>query len=125
MSVEDRLARHGHVSFLRIPAIDPTKSAAFYQAVFGWHVEPRNRGEYSFDIRDGAMIGRWATDLAIATEPGMLPYIYVDRIDEVVERVVKQGGQVIQSPVLEGDTRVGKIQDPAGNVLGIWQDASR
>ena len=34
--VEDRVARPGGVSYLRIPARDITESAQFYRAVFGW-----------------------------------------------------------------------------------------
>jgi len=29
------LAKHGHLSYLEIPAMDPRQSAAFYERVFG------------------------------------------------------------------------------------------
>jgi predicted enzyme related to lactoylglutathione lyase len=44
MSVDTRLARHGHLSYLEIPALDIEQSAAFYEAVFGWKVERRGSG---------------------------------------------------------------------------------
>ena len=33
--VETRLARHGGLSYLHIPAVDVRQSAAFYEQVFG------------------------------------------------------------------------------------------
>ena len=42
-----RLARHGGLSYLEIPAVDPRRSAAFYAAVLGWNV----RGQDSDDPR--------------------------------------------------------------------------
>jgi predicted enzyme related to lactoylglutathione lyase len=36
--VDASLARHGGLSYLEIPAIDPRQSAAFYEKVVGWNV---------------------------------------------------------------------------------------
>jgi predicted enzyme related to lactoylglutathione lyase len=73
--VDKRLARHGHVSYLEVPAVDAEQSAAFYEAVFGWAVERREDGRRSFDDRSGDLIGRWATDRVASREAGLLPYI--------------------------------------------------
>jgi predicted enzyme related to lactoylglutathione lyase len=121
MSVENGLARHGHVSYLEIPAIDLEKSAAFYEAVFGWSIRRGEAEHPSFDDRSGDLIGRWVIGRAVSPEPGLLPFIYVDRIDEIVERVVAQGGEIVKPPYPEGDLLVATIRDPAGNVMGIWQ----
>ena len=125
MSVDKRLARHGHVSYLEIPAVDADKTAAFYEAVFGWSVQRRDGGHISFDDRSGNLIGGWVTDRAASREPGLVPYIYVERIDEIVQRIVKQGGEVVKAPYPEGDLWVATFRDPAGNVLGIWQAGPR
>ena len=125
MSVDKGLARHGHVSYLEIPAADLEQSAAFYEAVLGWNVERRGPDRISFDDRSGDLIGRWVAGRAASREPGLLPYIYVDRIDEVVERVVNRGGEVVQPPYPEGDLWVATFRDPAGNLMGIWQAGPR
>jgi predicted enzyme related to lactoylglutathione lyase len=125
MSVDKQLARHGHVSYLEIPAIDLQLSAAFYEAVFGWNIHRRDSGHVGFDDRSGDLIGGWATGHAVSREPGLLPYIYVDRIDEIVERLVEQGGEVVKRPYPEGDLWVATFRDPAGNVMGIWQAGPR
>jgi predicted enzyme related to lactoylglutathione lyase len=125
MSVDDRLARHGHVSYLEIPAVDAEQSAAFYEAVFGWAVGRRENGVRTFDDPSGDLIGRWVTCRAASREPGIMLYIYVDRIEDVVERVSTRGGEIIKPPYPEGDLWVATFRDPAGNVLGIWQEQRR
>jgi predicted enzyme related to lactoylglutathione lyase len=125
MSVENRLTRNGHISYLEIPAVDAEQSAAFYEAVFGWSIERRDDGRRSFDIPGGNLIGRWVTCQAVAREPGLLPYIYVDRIDDTVARIATHGGEVVKPPYPEGDLWVATFRDPAGNLMGIWQAGPR
>jgi predicted enzyme related to lactoylglutathione lyase len=65
------------------------------------------------------------TGRAISREPGLLPYIYVDHIDEVVGRVVAHGGEVVKAVYPEGNLWVATVRDPAGNVIGLWQEGPR
>jgi uncharacterized protein len=123
--VDNRLARHGHVSYLEIPALDTEQSAAFYEAVFGWHIRGHDTGRPSFDDPSGDLIGRWVTGRTVSREPGLLPYIYVDRIDDIVGRIVTQGGEVVKPPYPEGDLWVATFRDPAGNLMGVWQAGPR
>jgi len=116
--------RPGSVSYLRIPARDVRKSAAFYQAVFGWSLtgEPDSP---SFADRSGHVIGHWRTDLKPVGEAGVLPYVYVDRVDDALWQITEHGGQVVQTPYPEGGLWVATFRDPAGNVLGVWQRGPR
>jgi predicted enzyme related to lactoylglutathione lyase len=123
--VDKGLARHGHVSYLEIPAVDVEQSASFYEAVFGWDIWRRDDGNASFDDRSGDLIGRWVTCRAVSREPGLVPYIYVDRIDDVIERLVRHGGEVVKAPYPEGDLWVATFRDPAGNFIGVWQAGLR
>jgi predicted enzyme related to lactoylglutathione lyase len=123
--VDERLARHGHLSYLEIPALDIERSAAFYESVFGWSIRRRDTGQASFDDPSGDLIGRWVTGRVVSREPGLLPYIYVDHIDAIVARVVTQGGEVVEPPYPEGNLWVATFRDPAGNVMGVWQAGPR
>ena len=63
-------------------------------------------------------------DLPVAGEAGVLPYVFVERVDETLEKVVAQGGEVVTPPYPEGDLWVALARDPAGNVGGVWQQGS-
>ena len=54
-----------------------------------------------------------------------LPYIYVDHIDDTIEQVEAQGSEVVKAPYPEGNLWVATFRDPAGNVLGLWQEGAR
>ncbi|HEY2588187.1 MAG TPA: VOC family protein [Tepidisphaeraceae bacterium] len=125
MSVDSRLAHHGHVSYLEIPAADVEQSAAFYEAVFSWRVDRRGDGRASFDDGTGTVIGRWVGGATPSREAGIVPYIYVDRLDDVIQRIAIYGGNLVKPPYAEGDLWVATFRDPAGNLLGAWQAGPR
>jgi PhnB protein len=121
--VEARLSRPASVSYLFIPASEPLRSAEFYEAVFGWAIHGRDTGRPGFTDGTGYVSGKWVTDQAISTEPGLLPYIYVDDVDAAVARIRAEGGEVVQAPRADGNLRFATFRDPAGNVLGLWRAA--
>jgi uncharacterized protein len=117
---EPRVFRPGGVSYLRVPTTDPPRSAAFYERVFGWTVDA-DRDDPSFADGTGHVIGHFRADVPVAGEAGVLPYVFVERVDETLKKVVAQGGEVVTPPYPEGDLRVATFRDPVGNVIGVWQ----
>jgi hypothetical protein len=71
------------------------------------------------------VIGHWRTDLAVVGEAGVLPFIYVNRVDDALWQITEHGGGVVKPPYPEGDLWVATFRDPAGNVLGVWQHGPR
>jgi uncharacterized protein len=122
--VESRVFRRAGISYLRIPANDPQQSGDFYESVFGWTVDT-NRPEPSFEDGTGHVIGHFMADPAVAGEAGVRPYIYVERVDDTLEKVAAHGGTTVVAPYPEGDLWVATFRDPAGNVLGVWQRGRR
>src|SRR5437763_2768392 len=116
--------RVGGVSYLRIPAEDARRSAAFYETVFGWSLSG-DIDDPSFEDGTGHVIGHFMVNLPVAGEAGVRPYIYVERVDETLDAVVAHGGEVVEAPYPEGDLWVATFRDPAGNVLGVWQQGPR
>lgn len=116
---------HGRLSYVQIPAHDVHVSAAFYENVFGWSARGGSPTHFSFADATGDMIGAWVTSHAPAREPGVLLYIYVHGIDNVLTRITEGGGSIIREPYPEGDLWVATFADPAGNTLGVWQRAPR
>ncbi|MGH9510901.1 MAG: VOC family protein [Terriglobales bacterium] len=116
------------ICYLQIPAVDPRQSAIFYEKVFGWNIRDRDSGNPSFDDATGDVSGSWFTNLVIARQPGILPSIWVDSIEATMARVVDSGGEVVESAHHDfpGSTSwIADFRDPAGNVLGLYQEGSR
>jgi predicted enzyme related to lactoylglutathione lyase len=51
----------------------------------------------------------------------------VDSIDDTLARVVAHGGEVVEGPHLDspGGQWIARLRDPAGNVIGLYQEGSR
>jgi uncharacterized protein len=124
-SADVRLATPGAITYMHIPASDVRQAAAFYRDVFGWHINNPDSDRPSFDTTSGNLSGAWLSRHLAATEPGLLPYIYVDQIEDTVERILAHGGEIVTSPFPEGLLTVATFRDPAGNVIGLWHDTTR
>lgn len=117
---ESPVFRAAGVSYLRIPAPDPQRSAAFYAAVFGWRVD-RNRDVPNFEDGTGHVIGHFVSDLPVAGAAGFRPYVYVDSVEDTLAEARARGGELATAPYPEGDLTVATFRDPAGNEIGVWQ----
>ena len=62
-----RIFRRGGISYLRVPASEPRRSAAFYEAVLGWTVDT-DRVDPSLEDGRGHVIGHVMADLPVAGE---------------------------------------------------------
>jgi predicted enzyme related to lactoylglutathione lyase len=112
----------GKIAYVQIPAIDVDRSAAFYEAVFGWNIRRRSNGEIAFDDGVGEVSGTWVTGRPPSSEPGLLVYVMVESVGQSLEKIVEAGGAVVTplTPQGEGEAYA-TFRDPAGNVLGIGQ----
>jgi predicted enzyme related to lactoylglutathione lyase len=119
-SARESALAHGQVCYLQIPALDLMKSADFYEKVFGWKIE---RPSPSFEAP--RLIGQWVSDRPPVPEGGLLAWINVDRIDEILELVQASGGAVVGPLSADGPRWLATIRDPAGNVLGVVQHGPR
>jgi len=118
------LERLSAISYLHIPATDLRRSAAFYHDVFDW--ELRSDPEHpSFADGSAHVVGTWVTDRSASEDTGLLPYIYVDDVDEILDRVRANSCEIVRQPYPEGNLAVATFRDPAGNVVGIWQHGPR
>jgi predicted enzyme related to lactoylglutathione lyase len=124
-SADTRLATPGAITYLHIPATDVRQAAQFYREVFGWQINNPDSEHPSFDDASGNLSGAWVTDHLVVNEPGLLPYIYVDQVEETVVRIHAHGGEIVTRPFPEGLLTVATFRDPAGNVLGLWHDTTR
>jgi len=113
--------RTGKLCYVEIPAADVTRSAEFYERVFGWGMRRRGDGALAFDDTVGAVSGTFVTGRPPAASPGLLIYVMVADARAAVDAVTAAGGEIVR-PIDPGAGEVfAWFADPAGNVLGIYQ----
>jgi hypothetical protein len=112
----------GKICYVEIPAADAQRSAAFYEAVFGWPTRRRGDGATAFDDAAGEVSGAFVTGRTPHRESGLMLYVMVADAATTLAKVVAHGGEVVQ-PVHPGAPEVtARFRDPAGNVVGIYQE---
>ena len=113
--------RTGKICYIEIPAIDISESASFYHQVFGWTVRQRTDGSTAFDDTTGGVSGTWVLGRPPTTDPGLLVFIMVASAVTTIDDIIASGGMIVQ-PVNPDENEVYALfSDPAGNILGIYQ----
>jgi predicted enzyme related to lactoylglutathione lyase len=116
---------NGKICYLEIPADDIQRSAEFYEKVFGWKTRRRGDGSLAFDDGVGEVSGTWVLGRPPMTTPGLLFYIMVDSVAATIDAVVANGGEVVQQIGGDAPEITARFRDPAGNVLGLYQEPAR
>ncbi len=116
---------NGKICYIEIPATDIQRSAEFYKKVFGWQLRKRSNGATAFDDTIGEVSGTWVLGRPSATEPGLLIYIMVDSVAKTIDSVIANGGELAQPLCADSPEIIARFRDPAGNVLGLYQEPSQ
>src|SRR5215471_17262510 len=87
---------HGKICYVELPANDEKRSAAFYEAVFGWRVRARGDGKLAFDDATGAVSGAFVSGRPPLREAGVLLYVMVDDAAATLKTIAANGGAVVQ-----------------------------
>jgi predicted enzyme related to lactoylglutathione lyase len=113
---------NGKICYVEIPSIDVTRSATFYEAVFGWGIRKRGDGSTAFDDGVGEVSGTWVTGRPPSGQPGLLIYIMVDSVEATIDAVVANGGVIVQPIGGDAPEITARFRDPGGNVIGLYQE---
>ena|SRR5919198_231438 len=116
---------NGKVCYIEIPAVDIHRSADFYAKVFGWQIRKRGDGHTAFDDTTGEVSGTWVIGRKAWSEPGLLLYIMVDSVEETLDAILDQGGELVQPIGMDAPEVTARFRDPGGNVIGLYQEPSR
>ncbi|OLE31865.1 MAG: glyoxalase [Ktedonobacter sp. 13_1_20CM_3_54_15] len=96
--------RTGKICYIEIPAIDIS-----------------NDGSTAFDDTIGEVSGTWVLGRPPSNDPGLLVSIMVASAATTIETIIAAGGEIVQ-PVNPDEHEVYALfRDPAGNILGIYQ----
>jgi len=116
---------NGKICYLEIPAADVTRSSEFYSTVFGWKTRRRGDGSLAFDDSTGEVSGSWVLGRKPMAEVGLLFYVMVDSVAATVDAVKAAGGEIAQPIGMDAPEITARFRDPAGNVIGLYQQPSR
>lgn len=115
----------GKICYVQIPALDIERSANFYAKAFGWGLRKRGDGSTAFDDTTGQVSGTWVLGRPVSSEPGLLIYIMVDSMAAAIEAVTINGGEILPTVDATAPEFIAKFRDPAGNVLGLYQEPGK
>ena len=115
---------NGKICYIEIPATDINASANFYKKAFGWSVRSRGDGQLAFDDGVGEVSGTWVLNRKPMTEVGLLIYVMVDSVADMIEKVTAAGGVIVQPIGGDAPEITARFTDPAGNILGLYQQRS-
>ncbi len=116
---------NGKICYIEMPATDIARSAGFYKSVFGWNIRKRGDGATAFDDTVGEVSGTWVLDRKPMTEVGLLFYIMVEDIEVSIKAIIENGGKIIQPVGMDAPEITARFTDPAGNVIGLYQEPSK
>ena len=114
--------KNGKICYLEMPARDIKTSADFYKEVFGWNTRTRGDGAIAFDDTVGEVSGTWVLGRKPMIEVGLLVYIMVDSVAAAIDAVIANGGKIVQPIGGDAPEITARFSDPAGNVLGLYQE---
>lgn len=111
------------IRYLQIPTDDVDASAGFYGRALGWTIRTRSDGSTAFDDTTAQVSGEWVLDRQPAGDAGVLVFVRVDDVEEILQKIAEAGGEVIVPHTPQGERMAyATFRDPAGNVLGIFQE---
>jgi len=113
--------RTGKICYVEIPASDVNQSADFYRRAFGWQTRQRGDGSTAFDDTVNEVSGTWVLGRKAASEPGLMLYIMVGNAASAVQAIVSAGGEIVHQSGPGAREVVATFLDPAGNLIGIYQ----
>jgi uncharacterized protein len=112
---------NGKICYVEIPAKDIERSVEFYRKIFHWQLKKRGDGAIAFDDGVGQVSGTWVTDRPPATSLGLLIYIMVDDVAATIKAIADHGGEIVQPIGADAPEITARFRDPAGNILGLYQ----
>jgi uncharacterized protein len=115
----------GTPSWVDATVDDVPTAIAFYQALFGWDIEPGppESGGYAICHKNGQIVAGLSPKFGPAETPTVwTTYLAADDTDAVVAKIKAAGGQLLIEPVDISDSgRMALAADTTGALFGLWQ----
>ncbi|MBI4043630.1 MAG: VOC family protein [Candidatus Diapherotrites archaeon] len=123
------------VVHFEIPADNIERAKKFYSNVFGWDIQqvPDPTMEYHMvytvktdektrmPVETGGINGGMSKRMAQGETPVIV--VNVKSLDESLQKAQREGAKIVMPKTTVMDMGLyARIQDPEGNVVGVWQD---
>lgn len=122
--MDERLLKHGSISWSELMTSDQDGAKTFYGKVFGWQFEAMPMNDMTYEVirsagdETGGIMG--IPPQAEGHPPTWGIYVTVDNVDESIKLVVELGGKIHLPPTdIPGVGRFAMIQDPQGAYISI------
>jgi uncharacterized protein len=113
---------NGKICYIEIPATDIARSSDFYHRSVGWNIRKRGDGSIAFDDGVGEVSGTWVLGRPPASAPGFMIYIMVDSVEATLDKIVANGGEIVQPIGGDAPEITARFRDPAGNIVGLFEE---
>jgi predicted enzyme related to lactoylglutathione lyase len=112
-----------HFTYVEIPAVDVKKSAKFFNLLFGWKFDPMPGFDDLLTFRPEKNInGHIFKAKSIPKKPSMLLHVEVENIDEMLKKVKKLKGSVVEAKTPAGEMGwYAYFATPDGCTMALWQ----
>jgi len=107
------------IDYIEFVVRNMERAKKFYGAVFGWTFTDYGPDYCSFN--DGRLDGGLTTQGEL-TGGGPLVVFFADKLEDVENSVVKNGGRVTKEIFSFPGGRRFHFTDPSGNELAVWSD---
>ena len=113
------------VSYFEIPVSNLDRAAHFYEAVFcvvldRTVIDGHDMALFPFDQNSGGISGALAKgDSYVPSKSGPRVYFFVENLDDVLARVLAQGGRVAYAKKQVGSFWVAEFEDSEGNLIAL------
>lgn len=102
---------------------DVARAQAFYEALFGWRVQPMalDAGSYAMIALGDTVIGGYGAAPDEAPGARWMAYLSVADVDASVQAAVEAGARVLMPPTpFDPVGRGATLADPTGGVFSLW-----
>ncbi|MGD8940874.1 MAG: VOC family protein [Gammaproteobacteria bacterium] len=98
------------------------KTAAFFQALFGWQFKPFGNNYLLCTLEQGPAVGLLRSERA-ATQGDACPvFVTVDNIDSQLKQATALGGNVhVEKTAIPDYGWYAQIKEPEGNIVGLFE----
>jgi predicted enzyme related to lactoylglutathione lyase len=116
---------NGKIGWVELYAKDGGKLADFYEQAFGWKIQkdPNMPDYVMFTDTSGELGGGFSSQMP-KTQGSI--YILTDNIEQSLDAVKSGGGKTVKERTpIENVGAWAQFEDPAGNVMGLYEQAAR